>query len=87
MLNAKSFANAATAVTAVFYVVCVLLVYVMPDFIFGIVKSWFHSINIESVRATVMPDLAANLWGLVSLCAVTWVTVYATIWLYNRWAK
>lgn len=87
MLNAKAFANAATVVTVVFYVICALLSYAAPDLIFSISRSWIHSINLESVRAPFNPDLWLLLWGLVSLAVITWVTTYATIALYNKWAK
>lgn len=87
MLNAKAFANAATVVTAVFYSVCVLLVYLMPDYIFGMGRSWMHSVNLDSVKATTAPDLGSALMGLITMTAFTWVTAYAVIALYNRWAK
>ena len=87
MLNAKAFAHAATAVTAVFYVVCATLSYLVPDLIFGIGKSWMHTINLESSKATVIPDLITVIWGLVTILIVTWVTTYAVIWLYNRLAR
>lgn len=87
MLNAKAFANAATAITAVFYIVCAVLSYFAPDLIFNIAKSWMHSVNIESIKATFNPSLGVLLWGLVTLSAITWVTMYATIALYNRWSK
>lgn len=87
MLNATAFAHAATLVTAVFYVICVVLSYLAPDFLFGIGRSWMHSINLESVKATTMPDLATVGWGLITISAVTWVTTYAVIWLYNRFAR
>lgn len=87
MLNVKAFANAATVVTVVFYVICALLSYAAPDLIFSISRSWIHSINLESVRAPFNPDLGLLLWGLVSLAVITWVTTYATIALYNKWAK
>lgn len=87
MLNAKAFANAVTAVTAVFYIICAALSYIAPDLIFSIAKSWMHTINIESVRVPFNPDLATLLWGLISMSVITWVTTYAAIALYNKWAK
>ncbi len=87
MLNPKAFAHALTVVTAVFYVVCWLVSYVAPDFVFGIATSWFHTVNLESVKATTQMDLVTALWGLVSISVLTWVTTYASIWLYNYWAK
>lgn len=87
MLNAKAFAHAATVVMAVFYVVCVGLSLLAPDILFAIGRSWMHSINLESVKAVNPPDLGSILLGLITFSALTWVTTYITIWLYNRWAK
>lgn len=87
MLNAKAFAHAATAVTAVFYIACLLLSSFAPDLIFAISKSWMHSINIESLRTTATISLETVLLGLISISVLTWITTYATIWLYNKWAK
>lgn len=87
MLNAKAFANATTAVTAVFYIACWALSALAPDLIFGIAKAWMHSINIETLKATVPMSFGTVLWGFVSITVLTWITTYATIWLYNKWAK
>lgn len=87
MLKPIAFAHAVTAVTAVFYVLCLLLVYTVPEFIFGIGASWFHGINLEAVRATTPVPLGSAVWGLVTMSAVTWVTTYAAIALYNKLQK
>lgn len=87
MLNAKAFAHAATAVMAVFYVACALLSYVTPDLIFGLAKSWMHTVNLEVVKTTFAPDFGLLLYGFVTATVLTWVTTYGTIWLYNYWAK
>lgn len=87
MLNAKAFANAVTAVTAVFYLACVLVSYLAPDIVFGIAQSWMHSVNLDSIRSTQAMSLGATIWGLVTISLFTWLTAYITIWLYNRWAK
>lgn len=87
MLNTKAFANAASAVMAVFYIICALLSYIVPDFLFSLGRSWMHTVNLESVRANFTPDLGSLLYGLVTSAVLTWVTTYMTIWLYNRLAK
>lgn len=87
MLSAKAFANAVTAVTAVFYVVCAALSFIAPDLIFSISRSWMHTINLESVKAPFSPDLGTLVWGLVTISVLAWVTTYATIELYNRFKK
>lgn len=87
MLDAKAFANAASAVMTVWVVVCALLSYVAPDLLFSVAQSWMHTINLESVKATFSPNLGLILWGLVSAVGLTWITTYGTITLYNKWAK
>lgn len=42
---------------------------------------------IESLKATSMLNVGSLFLGLVTLSGLTWVTTYATIALYNRWAK
>lgn len=87
MLNAKAFAHAATAVTAVFYVACWILSVVAPDLIFAIANSWIHAISLDSLRTTTTMSFETVLLGLISISLLTWVTTYATIWLYNKWSK
>ncbi len=87
MLNAKAFANATTAVMAVWIIACALLAYVAPDLLFTVAESWAHSMNLEALRSTVTPNLGSLLLGFVTAVGLTWVTTYATIALYNKWAK
>ena len=87
MLDTKAFANAVTAVTLVFYVACAILSFVLPDLIFNIGQSWMHTINLGAAKATYSPNLGAFVFGLVTLAAVSWVTTYATVYLYNTWRK
>lgn len=87
MLDSKAFANAATAVTAVFFVACLLLSYIAPDLIFSIANSWVHSLNLEILQTKKAISVTTALWGLITVSAVTWITIYAMIELYNRWAK
>lgn len=87
MIKSVPFANAATVVVLVLYIVCRVLSLAAPDFLFGIGQSWFHTFSLESVRATVPMDLGIFIFGAVTLVVVTWITAYATIELYNRWAK
>lgn len=85
MLNAKAFANAVTVVTAVFYILCLLVSYVAPDLLFGVAESWVHSLNLESLKAETVISMGSAIWGLITISAVTWATTYITIALYNRW--
>ncbi|MCL4354438.1 DUF5676 family membrane protein [Patescibacteria group bacterium] len=85
MLNAKAFANAVTVVTAVFYILCALVSYAMPDLVFTIANSWIHSLNLNSIRSTEILPLGTLVLGLVTISVLTWITTYVTIVLYNRW--
>lgn len=87
MLDAKAFANAASAVMAVWVVACAAVSFVAPDLLFSVAQSWMHTINLEPVKATVSPNLGSILWGLVSAVGLTWITTFGTITLYNKWAK
>lgn len=87
MLNAKAFANAVTAVTAVFYVICWALSTVAPDLVIGIAKSWIHTLSLDTIKATSPMPFETGIIGLITISAVTWVTTYSTIWFYNKWAK
>lgn len=83
MLNAKAFAHAMTVVTAAFYVICLLLSSLFPDIIFNIAKSWIHSISLESIKITEMIPINMMIVGLISISALTWITTYLTVKLYN----
>lgn len=87
MLDEMAFANAATVVTAVFYILFIVFSYIAPDFIYSVAKSWLHSINLESAKAKTLIPLDKAIVGLVTISALTWVTTYAMIWLYNAWAQ
>lgn len=87
MLNAKAFANAATAVTAVFYVLCFVISYIAPDVVVGIANSWMHTLSLESLKTSATVSIATALYGLLTISFITWVSAYAVIVLYNRWSR
>lgn len=87
MLNAKAFANAAATIMAVWVIGCALFSYLMPDLLFSVAQSWMHTINLEIVKTTPALDLGSLILGLVTATGLTWVTMYGTIILYNRWSK
>ena len=87
MLKSIAFANAATIVTAGFYIICVILSYVARDLLVAIANSWIHSLSLESLRATKAMSAGTLVLGFITICAITWITTYITIELYNRFAK
>lgn len=87
MLKAVPFANAAAVVTAVFYVACLALSAVSPDLVLGIASSWAHTVNLEAIRAGGVMTFGSAIWGLVTITALTWVTSWAFVAMYNKMAK
>lgn len=87
MLNAKAFANATSAVMGIWVVFCALLSYIAPDLLFSLAQSWMHTINLETVKTTQSPSLGSLILGFATAVGLTWITVYGTISLYNKWAK
>lgn len=87
MLNAKAFANAAAVVGLGAYVICRILSLVAPDLLFAVGQSWFHTFNLDAVKAVPPLDLGTFLLGGVTFGAFVWVTIYATVTLYNKWHK
>lgn len=87
MLNAKAFANAATTVGLAAYVVCRVLVLLVPDFMFSVAQSWFHTFNLNSVKAVESFNIGTFLLGAVTFGAFVWIMTYATVSLYNKWHK
>lgn len=84
MLNARAFANASTIATLGLYVVCRVTSLVAPDFLFGVARSWFHTIGVDSLKGVAPMDWGTFLFGGISLAVVVWLTTYTTIVLYNR---
>lgn len=87
MLNAKAFANATAIVMAVWVLGCLALSLMVPDLLFSVAQSWMHTINLNLVKTTLNFDLGSVVLGLITAVGLTWITTYATIWLYNRLSK
>ena len=87
MIKTKILANAVAAVTGVVFILCRLLAAVAPNLLFNVGQSWFHTLNLSSVRATGSMPLGLFLIGLISSVAFAWVVTYAGAELYNRWEK
>ena len=87
MLNAKTFSNAVTTVTAIFYVGCLLLTLVLPNVIIGVAQSWVHGLNLDVLKGGPAFSWASAAAGLVTISLLAWITTYATIALYNIWSQ
>lgn len=87
MIRPVAFANAFTVVGIGFYAVCRILTLFVPDLLFTIGKSWFHTFSLESNRQTIPLDLGTFTLGAVSTGVLIWVLFYSGAYLYNRMAK
>lgn len=87
MIKSTPFANAATIVVLALYAVCRILSIIAPDLLFNIGRSWFHTFTMASMRTNVPLDGGIFLYGGVTIGLLTWVTVYATVEIYNRLLK
>jgi len=86
MLNSKAFANAITIVSLTVYVVCRVLAQIAPGFLLKVSRSWFHTFD-WGINGQTQMDLGTFIFGAVVLGLLSWVTTYATIELYNKFAK
>lgn len=87
MLKPIAFANAFTLVGLAVYVVCRALSLVASDLLFSIGTSWFHTLNIDALRATSPFDIGVFLFGAVTFGIFVWIVAYAGAALYNTLAK
>ena len=87
MVKSTILASAAATIVGVGYVLSRLIAAVAPQLIFNIGQSWFHTLNLEMVRATRPVSLEMVILGLVSSMVVAWVATYAVAALYNHWAR
>lgn len=87
MVKPTILANTLTTVGLGLYVVCRVLTLIVPDFIFNVGQSWFHTLNLKSTRAEVTFDFGTFLLGAITFSALVWVITYASVTLYNNWSK
>ena len=87
MLNARAMAHAAATIIAAMFVVCRIVAWISPSFLFALAQSWFHTVSLEPLQTMVSISFGTELLGFVSAVILTWVVTYLTILLYNKWAK
>ena len=86
-MKSMALAHSLAIMTAVLYILCVILFMVSPDLYFAILTPWFHGVDIRQLAATALPGLDQVLFGLISMTAMVWVFTYATVELYKKLAK
>lgn len=87
MLKPVAFANALAVVGLGLYVACRVLSLVVPDLLFTVGQSWFHTFSLDTARAVAPMELGTFVLGGITFGALTWVTSYMAAYLYNRFAK
>lgn len=87
MVKPIALANAITTVFIVAYVICGIIAFIAPDLLFSIAGSWFHAMNLQSVRATTPMSIGMFLFGVVTFGGYVWILTYAGASLYNKFAK
>ncbi|MBI3981116.1 hypothetical protein HY345_03915 [Candidatus Microgenomates bacterium] len=87
MIKPIVLANASTAVSLVIYVACRILSLLVPDLLFVISQSWFHTFGLGSSKEVVPLDIVTFLIGGITVALLVWVSVYAVALLYNKWSK
>lgn len=87
MIRPVEFANAFTIVGIGFYIGCRVLAAVVPDLLFALGQSWFHTLNLSAVRGTAPFDIGTFLIGGITTGVLVWATFYAGAYLYNKFAK
>lgn len=87
MLNAKSFANAVTVVSAVAYLLCELFSHAVPGMYWYFLNSWAHGINLEKIQLERFMSLEIVLFGFASFSILVWILTYLTVRLYNQFSK
>lgn len=87
MVNSNVMANAVTTVAVAAYVICRLLASIVPNFLFAVGNSWFHTITLDAAKTETSLTVGMFILGLVSLAVVAWLFTWAVAELYNRWEK
>lgn len=87
MLKPQAFANAFTVVGIGLYIGCRVLTLIVPDLLFAVGQSWFHTFNLEAVRGTAPMDIGTFSLGGITTGVLVWVTAYTGASLYNKFAK
>ena len=87
MLKEIPFANAFTIVGIGLYVGCRILALIVPDLLFFVGQSWFHTFSLNVVKEAAPFDVGTFLIGGITFGVLVWVTFYTGAYLYNRFAK
>lgn len=87
MIKPVAFANAFTIVGVGLFVACRVLSLFIPDLLFALGQSWFHTFKVEAIRGGTPMDLGAFLLGGITFGVLTWIVFYTGAYLYNKLAR
>ncbi len=84
-LKANVLANTSAILTGIIYVVCAVLVMLLPDFFKDVATSWFHGMDLGAIW-TGAPR--GNFFlGLVTAMGGAWIIGWLFAWVYNKLLK
>lgn len=84
-LNVKALANASAVVVGSVYVVCALVVALLPELSMQIADSWFHGFKISNLGPGTV-TIESLILGLVTSVVGTWVMGYVFAVVYNSFS-
>lgn len=79
-------ANALAVTTAVIYVVCALIVALLPDLSMAVAQSWFHGIDLAKISSFNI-TFGSFLLGIITATAGAWLIGFVFAKTYNKFAK
>jgi len=79
-LNKSKFALAAVEVMGVWYIICALLVTLVPGIALKLFSWIVHLVNLEA-GVVGFPEA---IYGFIEVVILTYVTAYVFAWLHNR---
>ena len=78
-LNKKKFALAATEVMSIWYIICALLVALVPGLVLKLFSWIVHLVNVQA--GVSFPEV---IYGFIEVIILTYITAYVFAWLHNR---
>lgn len=87
MKNIFAIPNAFAITVAIVYIICRLLISIIPgDLSFAIASSWFHGIQLSNAGSWDL-TMSSFILGLVSSAVSAWVIGYIFVLVYKRFSK
>lgn len=79
-------ANALAVTVGVTYVLCAVLVTLLPEASMAVAQSWFHGIDIARISSWNV-TVGSFIMGLVTSIVFAWAVGYLFAYIYNMFAK